>query len=229
MMHRALPGFLALLTAAACTSSGGPEPSPSQAPAVAVAAQAPAGWRMRVDASTDVTDPDDVPEVTVRSVSNGFEVRTGPAVTLWNPTNNATGNYTLEGTFTLLEPSGHVNYYGLVYGGRTLDTNPSYIYFLVAQNGSFIIRHRANNETVHDIVGRTPHAAVAQPGANGQSVNRLQVRVGATDTQFLVNDQIVHTAPKTGMAANSDGVWGVRINHVIPGVRVQNLRATTSE
>jgi hypothetical protein len=214
MIRRLVPGFLALLLVL---------------PA-AVDAQTPAGYRMRVDASTDVNDPDDVPEVTVTTVANGFEVRTGPAVTLWNPANNATGNYTLEGTFTLLQPSGHVNYYGLVYGGRNLDSNPSYIYFLVAQNGSFIIRHRANNETVHDIQGRTPNAAVASMAAGGApSVNRLQVRVGANDTQFLVNGQVVHTAPKSGMAANTDGVWGVRVNHVIPGVRVENLRVTPGE
>lgn len=193
--------------------------------AMPVAAQAPAGWLERVDASTDAADPDDVPNVTVTTVANGFEVRNGPAVTLWNPANTATGNYTLEGTFTLLQPSGHVNYYGLVYGGSGLEgAQQSYIYFLVAQNGSFIIRHRANNETVHDIIGRTVNSAVTQPDANGQSVNRLQVRVGANDTQFVVNGTVVHTAPKTGMAGRTDGLYGVRVNHVIPGVRVEGLR-----
>ncbi len=193
--------------------------------ALPVSAQAPAGWMERVDASTDAADPDDVPNVTVTSVANGFEVRTGPAVTLYNPANTATGNYTLEGTFTLLQPSGHVNYYGLIYGASGLEgAQQTYIYFLVAQNGSFIIRHRTGNETVHDIIGRTVNAAVTQPGANGQSVNRLQVRVGANDTQFSVNGTVVHTAPKTGMAANTNGIWGVRVNHVIPGVRVEGLR-----
>ena len=177
--------------------------------ALPVAAQAPAGWLERVDASTDAADPDDVPNVTVTTVANGFEVRNGPAVTLWNPANTATGNYTLEGTFTLLQPSGHVNYYGLVYGGSGLEgAAQTYIYFLVAQN----------------IIGRTVHSAVTQPDANGQSVNRLQVRVGASDTQFLVNGTVVHTAPKTGMAARADGIYGVRVNHVIPGVRVEGLR-----
>ncbi|MEQ1856389.1 MAG: hypothetical protein ABL963_07960 [Longimicrobiales bacterium] len=197
--------------------------------AMPVAAQAPAGWMERVDASTNAADPDDVPNVTVTTVANGFEVRTGPAVALWNPANTATGNYTLEGTFTLLQPSGHVNYYGLIYGGRDLEgASQSYIYFLVAQNGSFIIRHRTNNDTVHDILGRTVNAAVAQPGANGQSVNRLQVRVGATDVQYLVNGTVVHTVPKSGMAAQTDGIWGVRVNHVIPGVRVEGLRVTAN-
>jgi len=212
MTRRLVPAFFALLLA------------------LPLAAQTPAGWRMRVDASTDVTDPDDVPEVTVSTVQNGFEVRTGPAVTLWNPANNATGNYTLEGTFTLLQPSGHVNYYGLVYGGRTLDTSPSYIYFLVGQNGSFIIRHHASPGTIHDIIGRTPNAAVVPMAAGAPpSVNRLQVRVGASETQYMVNGQVVHTAPRSGMAANSDGIWGVRVNHVIPGVRVEGLRVTPGE
>jgi hypothetical protein len=31
------------------------------------------------------------------------------------------------------------------------------------------------------------------------------------------------------MTANTDGVWGVRVNHVIPGVRVENLRVTQGE
>ena len=195
--------------------------------AVPLAAQAPDGWQSRVDRSTNASDPDDVPEVTITPVANGFEVRTGPAVTLYNPSNTATGSYTLEGRFTLLQPSGHVNYYGLVYGGRNLDAaNQSYLYFVIAQNGSFTIRHRAGNDTVHDIVGRTPHAAIVQPDANGQSVNTLQVRVNAEESQFLVNGTVVHTAPGQGMSAATDGVYGVRINHVIPGVRVENLRVT---
>ena len=60
-------------------------------------------------------------------------------------------------------------------------------------------------------------------------MNRLQVRVGANETQFVVNGQVVHTAPKSGMAGNTDGVWGVRVNHVIPGVRVEGLRVTQGE
>ncbi|HUF75100.1 MAG TPA: hypothetical protein VMM35_02420 [Longimicrobiales bacterium] len=195
--------------------------------AVPLAAQAPDGWQSRVDRSTNVSDPDDVPEVTITPVANGFEVRTGPAVTLYDPSNTATGSYTLESRFTLLQPSGHVNYYGLIYGGQNLDSdNQSYLYFLIGQNGTFVIRHRAGNETVHDIMGRTPHSAIVQPDANGQSVNTLQVRVNPEETQFLVNGTVVHTAPGQGMAGATDGVYGVRINHVIPGVRVENLRVT---
>jgi hypothetical protein len=198
--------------------------------AAPLSAQARDGWQSRVDRSTNASDPDDVPEVTIRPATNGFEVHTGPAVTLWNPANTSSGNYTVEGTFNLLAPSGHVNYYGLIFGGSALDgASQSYVYFLVGQNGTFTIRHRVNNETVHDIAARVEHAAVQRPAANGQSTNALAVRVGASDVQFVVNGQVVHTAPKSGMLSRTDGIWGVRINHVIPGVRIENLRATSME
>ena len=192
--------------------------------AVPLAAQSPAGLQLRLDHSTDAADPDDVPDVTVTSSGNGFQVRTGPAVTAWNSSNTATGSYTLRGTFTLLEPSGHTNYYGLVYGGGDLEgSGQSYLYFLVAQDGSYLVKHRAGNETTHDIQGRTPHSAVATPDANGRSVNALEVRVGADATDFVVNGVVVHSAAKTGMAGRTDGVWGVRVNHVLPGIVVEGL------
>ncbi len=191
--------------------------------ATPLAAQVPAGMQMRVDRSTNAADPDDVPEVTVRTVDGGFQVNTGPAVVLWRESDTASRPFTLAGTFTLLEPSSHANYYGLVYGGGSLDgARQNYMYFLVAQNGTYIVKHRAG-ENVHDIQGRTRHDAVVMPGEDGRSVNRLEVRVGEAETQFVVNGTVVHTVENTGMAGRTDGIWGVRINHVIPGVLVEDL------
>ncbi|MDA0329417.1 MAG: hypothetical protein O2958_10465 [Gemmatimonadetes bacterium] len=192
--------------------------------AAPLAAQAPAGMQMRVDKSTNANDPDDVPEVTITSVGSGFQVNTGPAVVVWNGANTATGAYNLSATFTLQQPSSHNNYYGLVYGGGALDgDSQNYLYFLIGQNGSYIVKHRAGNETVHDIQARTPNAAIVQPDASGKSVNHLAVRVGADQTEFVINGTVVFTAPKSGMAARSDGIYGVRVNHVIPGVLVEGL------
>jgi hypothetical protein len=191
--------------------------------AAPLVAQAPPGMQMRVDRSTNAADPDDEPEVTVETTEHGFEAYTGPAAVFWTPESTATGSYTLSGTFTLIEPSGHVNYYGLVFGGDALEGDgQNYLYFLVAQNGTYIVKHRAGTET-HNLVGRTPHDAVAQPGDDGSSVNLLQVRVGDDEIQFVVNDAVVHTEPKAGMASRTDGFWGVRINHRIPGLRVEGL------
>ena len=196
--------------------------------AMPLSAQVPEGMQMRVDRSTNAADPDDVPEVTVTESPNGFTVSTGPAVVLWNPDNTASRPYTLSGTFHLQEPSGHANYYGLVYGGGDLAAqSQNYMYFLIAQNGTYIVKHRANNETVHDVQARTPNEAIAVPGDDGTSVNRLEVRVGADQTEFVVNGTVVHTVQNEGMAGRTDGIWGVRINHQLPSVRVENLRVTS--
>ncbi len=192
--------------------------------ALPLAAQAPDGWQMRLDRSTSASDPDDVPDVTVTSVANGFQVATGPAVVMWNPANTAAGAYTIRGTFRMLEPSGHTNYYGLVYGGGDLsESSQNYLYFLVGQNGSYIIKHRANDEVVHDIMGRTMHDAVTMPDDDGQSTNALEVRIGADEIEYVVNGTVVHTTENSGMAGRTDGVWGVRVNHQLPAIVVEGL------
>jgi hypothetical protein len=192
--------------------------------ALPLAIQAQDGLSMRVDQSQNASDPDDVPEVTITPVGENFRVSTGPAVIVWDEAQTASGEYTLSARFTLEEPSSHNNYYGLFYGGSALEgESQNYLYFLIGQNGSYIVKHRANNEVVHDVQARTPHDAIATPGADGTSVNELTVRVGAEQTEFVVNGTVVFTAPKSGMAARSDGIYGVRINHVIPSVLVENL------
>jgi len=209
MIRRYTLAFLALLVA-------GP-----------LAAQVPEGILLRIDQSTDAADPDDVPEVTIATVGNGFQVNTGPAATIWKPEQVARGNYTLKGRFTLLAPSSHRNFYGLIFGGRNLNSeNQRYLYFMVAQTGDFVIINRIDNRNTNRIHGYTANAAIQRPDASGRSVNDLEVRVGATDVQFVVNGTVVHTEPKAGPLAETNGIWGVRINHVLPGVLVEDLGVT---
>ena len=193
--------------------------------AVPAFAQAPEGWMVRVDRSTSASDPDDNPNLKVATVGKGFQVTGGPAGTFWNPKNTAAGNYTAKATFTLQKPSGHVNYYGLVFGGADIGgAAQSYTYFVVAQNGTFLIRQRTGDQ-VTDVQARTPHAAVAQPGADGKSVNALEVRVAGTTISYVVNGQVVHSAPKG--ATKTDGLAGVRINHQLD-VLVDGFTVTKS-
>ncbi len=184
--------------------------------AAPLAAQAPEGWQLRLDKSTNAADPDDVPDVKFVTMGSGFHVTTGPAAVLWKADNTATGMYTVKGSFALTKPSGHVNYYGLVFGGGDL-TGPrqNYLYFLVAQDGTFLVKHRAGDATTHDVVAKTAHAAIAKPDSTGRSTNVLEVRVGADKIDFVANGQVIHTQPKTGMAARTDGIWGVRVNHLL--------------
>ena len=187
------------------------------------------GYMMRVDRSTSAADPDDVPDVQIEQVGDGFLVTTGPAVTLWTPEQTARDNYTLRGRFTLMAPSSHRNFYGLIFGGRNLNSeNQRYLYFMVAQTGEFVIINRIDNTNTNQILPYTAHEAIRQPDADGRSVNDLEVRVGAEQIQFVVNGTIVHTAAKSGPLADTNGIWGVRINHVLPGVLVENLEVTAN-
>ena len=189
----------------------------------AAQAQAPAGWTMRVDRSTNAADPDKSTDVKFTRMGPGFHVTTGPAVVLWSPDSSATGVYTLKGTFHLMKPSGHVNYYGLVFGGGNLDgPRQNYLYFLVGQNGTYVVKHRAGDTMTHDVQPRTPHAAIAKPSDAGNSVNNLEVRVGSDKIDYVINGTVVHTTPKAGMTARTDGVWGVRVNHELD-VHVEKL------
>jgi hypothetical protein len=192
--------------------------------AVSLAAQAPAGWKMRADGSTDAADPDRPGSIQFMGMSGGFHVVTPQAGVFWNPANTMTGNYSLKGSFTLLKPSSHTNYYGLVFGGSNLDgAAQRYNYFLVGQNGTWILKHREGANAT-DIVGRTQNAAVRRPDASGKSVNDLEVRVAADKVDFLVNGTVVHSAPKSAALA-TDGLYGFRVNHELE-VQVNGFTAT---
>ena len=180
--------------------------------AVSVAAQSPQGWKVRIDRSQNAQDPDNTPDLVFKPMGKGLHVKGGPAGTFWNGT-MAAGNYTLKATFNLQEPSNHTNYYGLVFGGSNLDTAAQgYVYFVVAQNGTFLVRQR-QGEAVTDVVNRQANAAVRQPGANGQSSNALEVRVNGATVSYVVNGTVVHSGPKGGL--KTDGLVGVRVNHVL--------------
>jgi len=178
-----------------------------------LAAQAPPGLKVRVDASTDATDPDNTPQVKVVTAGKGFRVTGGPATVVWNPANTATGNYTVRATFHLMEPSNHTNYYGIVFGGSALEgAAQAYTYFVVAQDGTFLLKSRSGANTP-TIQAKTKSASVKTPDASKQSVNTLEVRVAGDTVSYVVNDMVVHTTPKS--AVKTDGVVGVRINHVL--------------
>jgi hypothetical protein len=182
---------------------------------IPLAAQAPKGWRARLDRSTEASDPDDSGAIKFVTMGTGFHASNPQAAIYWNPANTASGAYTLKGTFTLMRPSGHVNYYGLVFGGSALEgAQQSYLYFVVAQNGTWLIKSR-NGTATRTIGGYTSNDAVKIPDATGKSTNALEVRVGAGKVDFVVNGVVVHTEPKTGALAKTDGNYGIRVNHLL--------------
>src|SRR5687767_14186509 len=123
--------------------------------------QAPKGWKLRADRSTSASDPDAEGQIKFVTMGSGFHATNPQAAVYWNPANTATGSYTLKGTFTLMKPSPHNNYYGLVFGGSELEgPQQSYTYFVIGQNGSFLVKRRAGDAKTENIAPRTPSDAV---------------------------------------------------------------------
>ena len=180
-----------------------------------LAAQAPQGWKMRVDHSASASDPDGSGDIKFVKEGNGYHATNPAASIYWKTGDTASGSYTLKGTFRLEKPSGHTNYYGLFFGGSALDgASQSYTYFEVAQNGTWLIKRRDGEQT-SNVTPKTPNDVVKKPGADGKSVNELEVRVGADKVDFVVNGTVVHSEPKSGVLAKTDGEYGIRINHLL--------------
>ena len=176
-------------------------------------AQSPAGWKMRVDRSQSASDA--AGNIKFVKEGAGFHCTNPQAAVYWNPADTATGAYTLKGTFTLMKPSGHTNYYGLVFGGSGLEgADQAYLYFVVAQDGTWLVKSR-NGAATPTITDKTPSDLVKKPDASGKSTNAIEVRVGAGKVDFVVNGTVVHSEPKTGLLTKTDGIYGIRINHLL--------------
>jgi hypothetical protein len=183
-------------------------------------AQSTAGWKVRADRSTNASDPDAAGDITFMAMGKGFHAVNPQAAVYWNPSNTASGTYTVKADFKLLKPSGHNNYYGLVFGGKNLEgADQAYTYFLVAQDGSWLVKSRTGSQTAN-VAPKTKNDAVKTPGADGTSNNHLEVRVGASNVDFVVNGTVVHTMPKSGMT--TDGIAGIRVNHQLE-VQIDNF------
>jgi len=176
-------------------------------------AQVPKGWMLRVDRSTEASDPDAPGPIKLVTTASGFHVTTPQAAVFWNPANTATGTYTLKGTFKLMKSTGYLEYYGLVFGGSNLAAaGQEYLYFVITDDGTWLVKRRTGG-TTQEVSDKTPSSAVKKPDANGSCTNALEVRVMADKIDFVVNGTVVKTLPKTGPAAKTDGIYGLRINH----------------
>ena len=195
--------------------------------AVGVGAQsAPTGWKQRLDRSTSASDPDAAGTVKFVSMGTGFHATNPAAAVYWNPANSQAGTYTVKASFKLIKPSSHTNYYGLVFGGSALDgASQSYIYFTIGQDGTWLVKRRDGDTDAPTILAKTASDAVKKPGADGTSVNNLEVRVLADKIDYVVNGTVVGSTPKTGMTAKTDGIAGIRVNHQLE-VHIDGFSAT---
>jgi hypothetical protein len=186
--------------------------------AVPIAAQVQAGWKVRIDGSQSASAPDATPTLKFAPMGKGFHLTGGPGAIVWDPAHTVKGIYSVKATFTLMKPSDKVTYYGLAFAATDIEGSaPAYVYFTIAQDGTFQIRHRAGND-VHDM-DKSLHYAIRKPDASGKSTNTLEVQVAPTAVSYLVNGAVVDATPnRPGTGAyteKTDGLVGVRIDDQI--------------
>ena len=166
------------------------------------------GWEHRLD-----RDGNAAHVLNFMSMGSGVHAQTAGrgAAIFWQPGDGASGNFTISASFTQMEPSSHPNAFGLFLGGSNLaGDNQQYSYFVIREDGQFLIKKRMGSET-SSVVAWTPHDAVSTLNARGSATNTLAVEVGASQVRFLINDTEVSSQPRS--AVDTDGVAGLRVNH----------------
>jgi len=173
-----------------------------------LAAQRPPGWLIRLDqANADTT------RLEFAEMKPGFHVTTGPAFIAWNPANQGTGNYVINAEiFFFREGSRDTEAYGILLGGKDLESTADYVYFMLRNDGKYLVKHRAGNGDTHLISDWTTHAAVVVHSGSGATVkNVISAAAAADSVRFSVNGQQVASYARDHMKA--EGLAGIRVNH----------------
>jgi hypothetical protein len=205
MIRRSLT-TLSLLALAAAPLSAQADKDPTHK--VAGNTPLPAGWSGRTDRANDKLS-----DAKFVAMGSGFHVTTGPAAVYWNAKNTTSGPFTATASLTQTKAPTHPEAYGIIFMGKGLDTpQQSYAYFIVRQDGKFMINHRAGAE-VHKIVPWTDNAAVHKADAAGKATNVLTVDASKPDSiRLLVNGTQVHALGGNHFGSTG-GIVGLRVNH----------------
>ena len=173
----------------------------------------PPGWHARTDGNRPLAN------VKFDSMSVGHHVTLGPATIFWRDTDNATGSYTAEAKFWQFPSDTHRDHregYGLFIGGGTLAAaGQRYTYFLIRDDGMFLVKRRMGDSTWAVTKGWTASDAVQSRAAQADTTkpveNTMTIRVTPTDATFLVNGKIVYNAKASDV--DGKGIVGFRVNH----------------
>jgi hypothetical protein len=153
-----------------------------------------------------------------------MHITSGPPGIYYDSSRTASGEYVAKGTFTQVGKGEHREGYGPFVGGADLDGEEQrYLYFLVRQDGRFLIKERVGAKT-RGIADWTPHKAIKSFDAGGKMANELSIAVGADTVRFLINGVEVAQKPRAGMP--TDGIVGLRVNHQLE-ILVDDLTVTS--
>jgi hypothetical protein len=187
------------------------------------------GWKGQVDAQS-ASQGRSVKDSKFEQKGDTYHLTIGPAAVYWNPSNTASGDYTVKATFTEAKmTSGHPHPMGLFIGGNKLGTpDQSLMYCTAYRDGSFIVR-AFNGSTVTNIARKAPNPAVKKAASPDESVTQdvaWVVKGGKAECQ--INGTAVASYDKAevvgpGKLESTDGVYGIRVSHNMD-LTVSNLK-----
>ncbi len=167
----------------------------------------PVGWELRFDHKNAKPD-----EIQFTMNGNDFHFISGPAAIYYNKKNMMSGNFKSSAEFIQTKASKHPEAYGIFWAGTDLQgKSQHYYYFLVRQDGKYLIKTRDGDNTSL-IVDWTANNAINAKDKNGQTKNTLEVDVNKDKVNFIVNEQQVNSLPISKFKSNN-GQVGLRVNH----------------
>jgi hypothetical protein len=190
-----------------------------------------AGWKGEVDGQS-ASQGRSIKDSKFEQKGDTYHLAIGPAAVYWNPSNTASGDYTVKATFTEAKmTSGHPHPMGLFIGGSKLGTpDQALMYCTAYRDGTFIVR-RFNGKDVTNIARKTPNAAIKKASSPDESVTQevaWVVKGGKAECQ--INGATVASYDKAeivgaGKLESTDGIYGIRVSHNMD-LTVSNLKMT---
>ena len=166
----------------------------------------PSGWKGRLDSGDK-----SLAGVKAAQMGGGVHFMTGPAGIYYKPADTMTGAYEAHATFTQMVPADHPEAYGLFIGGNNLDAAAQkYTYFIVRQDGKYMIKRRNGNDTP-TVTDWTDSTAIKKADSSGKMTNTLAIEVGKDKVRFLVNGTEVSSVDAAKV--DTAGTAGLRVNH----------------
>lgn len=169
----------------------------------------PAGWHARFDhAQAGMKD------VSFEKTEYGYHAQADAmgAAIYYQDGQSADNEYTVKAHFTQMKPTAHPEAYGLFVGGSNLQkANQTYLYFLVRQDGKYLIKRRVGSGT-QLIQGWTASPSVNAQGKNGETDNEIGIHVTANKVIFSANGKVLKTMERNDLKYTK-GQVGLRVNH----------------
>ena len=166
------------------------------ADAAGQALRAPEGWIARPERFVEMPP--------------GWHITTGRGVSLYHPEAEAAGSFELESEGYLFDPEGRDGRYGLMLGGRDLDSDAQrYVTFEIGPRGDYAIRQLAEYEST-DLASGSHEAILPWTGDEPTVRNVLGVEAGGSTVRFSVNGVTVAELPRA--TVDPEGIIGFRVD-----------------